>query len=56
MMAAFIDQTKEVGPPNPLVNLTTQEEFSTLSPKSPALFPLPGMVPLFGVEVGCFSQ
>lgn len=33
-MAAFIDQTKGVEPDNPLVKLTTQEEFSTLSPKS----------------------
>jgi hypothetical protein len=55
-MAAFIDQTKGVEPDNPLVKLTTQEEFSTLSPKSPALFPLPRMVPLLASKAVSFSQ
>jgi hypothetical protein len=54
MMAAIIDQTKGVGPDNPLVKLTAQEEFSTLSHKSPALFPLPRMVPPLASKAVCF--
>ena len=52
MMAAFIDQTKGVGLDNPLVKLTTQEEFSILSPKLQPSFRGTTNGAAFGVEGG----